>query len=43
MSVAHPYETVDELVEMHDRFLDACMKEGMLFWPKVRRCRFTSA
>lgn len=24
--------TLDEVVDYHDRFLDACMKEGMLFW-----------
>ena len=27
--------TVDEVIEAHDKFLDACMKEGMLFWPKI--------
>ena len=27
--------TIDEVIEAHDRFLDACMKEGMLFWPKI--------
>ena len=25
----------DELIVAHDRFLDQCMKEGMLFWPKI--------
>ena len=25
--------TVDELIAAHDAFLDACLKEGMLFWP----------
>jgi gamma-tubulin complex component 2 len=25
----------DELIAAHDRFLDQCMKEGMLFWPKI--------
>ena len=29
--------TVDELIDLHERFLDACMKEGMLFWPKILR------
>jgi gamma-tubulin complex component 2 len=27
--------TLDDVIEAHDRFLDACMKEGMLFWPKI--------
>ena len=27
--------TVDELIDLHESFLDACMKEGMLFWPKI--------
>jgi gamma-tubulin complex component 2 len=28
---------VDELAAEHDAFLDACMKEGMLFWPTILR------
>ena len=28
-------QTVDELIDLHERFLDQCMKEGMLFWPKI--------
>lgn len=24
--------TLDQVIDYHDRFLDACMKEGMLFW-----------
>jgi gamma-tubulin complex component 2 len=27
--------TLDDVIDAHDRFLDACMKEGMLFWPKI--------
>ena len=27
--------TLDDVIEAHDKFLDACMKEGMLFWPKI--------
>ena len=30
-------QSVDELVDAHERFLDACMKEGMLFWPRILR------
>jgi len=29
--------TVDELIAAHDAFLDACLKEGMLFWPTTLR------
>ena len=29
--------TVDELIAAHDAFLDACLKEGMLFWPATLR------
>ncbi|KAK3261906.1 hypothetical protein CYMTET_29215 [Cymbomonas tetramitiformis] len=29
--------TVDEVMTCHDEFLDACMKESMLFWPKILR------
>ena len=27
--------TVDEIIDIHDAFLDACMKQSMLFWPKI--------
>jgi gamma-tubulin complex component 2 len=27
--------TLDDVIAAHDVFLDACMKEGMLFWPKI--------
>ncbi len=30
-------QSVDELIDAHERFLDACMKEGMLFWPRILR------
>ena len=29
--------SVDELVAAHDAFLEACMKDAMLFWPKLLR------
>ena len=29
--------TVDVLIAAHDAFLDACLKEGMLFWPTTLR------
>ena len=27
--------TVDEIIGIHDAFLDKCMKQSMLFWPKI--------
>jgi len=29
--------TLDDVTQAHDRFLDTCMKEGMLFWPRILR------
>jgi len=29
--------TIDEVMKHHEEFLDACMKESMLFWPKILR------
>eukprot|EP00899_Mesostigma_viride_P008784 jgi/Mesvir1/17907/Mv12973-RA.1 len=29
--------TVDEVISRHDDFLDRCLKECMLFWPKILR------
>ncbi len=28
-------QSVDELIAGHDAFLEACMKDAMLFWPKI--------
>jgi gamma-tubulin complex component 2 len=30
--------SVDELITAHDAFLEACMKDAMLFWPKILKC-----
>lgn len=27
--------TVDELIAIHDEFLETCMRDSMLFWPKI--------
>jgi gamma-tubulin complex component 2 len=27
--------TVDELIAIHDGFLETCMRDSMLFWPKI--------